>query len=223
MNQTHRVVYFPVRVENIIHSQTSIFCVYIEVFRIYKRIWTIKFALWPDKLASILIFKNFLLQKISNTYKIRNRSITNHHTPLIWLQQLSAHGQFCFIYAPTMYLSLHYFEANLKQPIISSINISVHQFTKSLQLCPTLCDPMDCSLPGSSVHEILQARTLEWIAMPSSRGSSLPPGIEPTSLLSPALAGGFNMQLSKWFMNVIFSIEFACLIRSKLDPHFSIA
>ena len=43
---------------------------------------------------------------------------------------------------------------------------------KSLHSCPTLCDPMCCSLPGSSVHGILQARTMEWIAMPSSRGSS---------------------------------------------------
>ena len=40
------------------------------------------------------------------------------------------------------------------------------------QLCPTLCDPMDCNLPGSSVHGILQARILEWIAICSSRGSS---------------------------------------------------
>ena len=37
---------------------------------------------------------------------------------------------------------------------------------------PTLCDLMDCSPPGSSVHGILQARILEWVAMPSSRGSS---------------------------------------------------
>ena len=36
---------------------------------------------------------------------------------------------------------------------------------KSLQSCPTLCDPMDCSLPGFSVHGILQARTLEWVAI----------------------------------------------------------
>ena len=43
---------------------------------------------------------------------------------------------------------------------------------KSLQLCLTLHDPMDCSLPGSSVHGILLARILEWVAMPSSRGSS---------------------------------------------------
>ena len=40
--------------------------------------------------------------------------------------------------------------------------------------CLTLCDPMDCSPPGSSVHGILQARTLEWVAVPFSRASSQP-------------------------------------------------
>ena len=43
-----------------------------------------------------------------------------------------------------------------------------------IQSYPTLCGPMDCSPPGSSVHGILQARILEWVAMPSSRGSSRP-------------------------------------------------
>ena len=43
---------------------------------------------------------------------------------------------------------------------------------KSLQSCLTLCNPMDCSQPGSSVHGILPARILEWVAMPSSRESS---------------------------------------------------
>ena len=38
--------------------------------------------------------------------------------------------------------------------------------------CPTLCDPMDCSLPGSSVHGIFQAIVLEWIAISFSKGSS---------------------------------------------------
>ena len=46
--------------------------------------------------------------------------------------------------------------------------------TKSLQSCLTLLDLMDCSLPGSSVYGILQARILEWIATSSSRGSSQP-------------------------------------------------
>ena len=45
---------------------------------------------------------------------------------------------------------------------------------KSIQSCPTLCDPRDCSPPGSSVPGILQARIPEWVAMPSSRGSSRP-------------------------------------------------
>ena len=45
---------------------------------------------------------------------------------------------------------------------------------KSLQLCQTIFDAKDCSLPGSSVHRILQAGVLEWTAMPSSRGSSGP-------------------------------------------------
>ena len=43
---------------------------------------------------------------------------------------------------------------------------------KLLQLCPTLCDPMDCSLQGSSVHGIFQARILEWLAIPFFRGCS---------------------------------------------------
>ena len=42
------------------------------------------------------------------------------------------------------------------------------------QLCPILCDPMDCSPPGSSVHRILQARILEWVAISFSRGSCWP-------------------------------------------------
>ena len=45
---------------------------------------------------------------------------------------------------------------------------------QSFQLCQTLCVPIDCSTPGSSVHGIFQARIPEWVAMPSSRGSSGP-------------------------------------------------
>ena len=44
----------------------------------------------------------------------------------------------------------------------------------SRKLCPTLCNPMDCRTPGSSLHGILQARILEWVAISSSRGSSQP-------------------------------------------------
>ena len=51
--------------------------------------------------------------------------------------------------------------------------------TKLPQSCPTLCDPMDCSPPGSSVHGILQARILEWVCPPP--GDLPNPGIEPVS------------------------------------------
>ena len=59
-----------------------------------------------------------------------------------------------------------------------------------LQLCPTLCGPMDCSLPGSSVLGILQARILEWVAMSSSRRSY------PTQGLNPGLLGLLRLQAS---------------------------
>ena len=51
------------------------------------------------------------------------------------------------------------------------------------QLCLILFDPMDCSLPGSSIHGILQGRILEWVAIPSSRGSSPPRDWIPVSCI----------------------------------------
>ena len=68
---------------------------------------------------------------------------------------------------------------------------------QSLQLCPTLCDPMECSPSASSVYGILQARILEWVAMPPS-GDLPSPGIEPISLTSPALAGGICGTSATW-------------------------
>ena len=58
---------------------------------------------------------------------------------------------------------------------ISSIKaFSCESESEVAQSCPTLCDPMDCSPPGSSIHGILQARLLEWVAISFSRGSSQP-------------------------------------------------
>ena len=53
--------------------------------------------------------------------------------------------------------------------------------------CPTLCNPMGCSPPGSSVHGILQVRMLEWVAISSSRGSSQ----SRNQTLVSCVAGGF--------------------------------
>ena len=60
-----------------------------------------------------------------------------------------------------------------------------------------LCESMDYSLPGFSVHRILQARMLEWIAM-HSPGDLPDPGIKPMSLKSPSLVGGFFTTSTTW-------------------------
>ena len=65
------------------------------------------------------------------------------------------------------------------------------------QSCLTFCDPMDCSLPGSSIQGILQARILEWVAVPSSRGSS-PPRDQTYVSYAPALTGRFFTTSATW-------------------------
>ena len=65
------------------------------------------------------------------------------------------------------------------------------------QSCPTLCDPMDCSLPGSSVHGVLQEEY--WSGLPCPPPGDPPgPGIEPASLMFTALAGGFFTKSPTW-------------------------
>ena len=59
-------------------------------------------------------------------------------------------------------------------PFKTRLPVSLCMRAKSLHSCRTLCNAVDCSPPGSSVRGILQARILEWVAVPSSRGSSRP-------------------------------------------------
>ena len=54
------------------------------------------------------------------------------------------------------------------------LTLHTNEMNEVAQSCPTLCDPMDCSLPGSSVHGNFQARVLEWAATSFSKGSSWP-------------------------------------------------
>ena len=73
---------------------------------------------------------------------------------------------------PREYHALKPFWENLLEGWWRALCLSfVLSYFSSVQL---FCNPMDCSPPGSSVHEVLQARILEWVAMPSSRGSSQP-------------------------------------------------
>ena len=62
--------------------------------------------------------------------------------------------------------------------VLSEVISAAATAAKSLQSCPTLCDPIDGSLPGSSVHRILQARALEWVSISFSRGYLYPCEIE---------------------------------------------
>ena len=56
----------------------------------------------------------------------------------------------------------------------NTVLIKIERKSESAQTCPTLCNPMDCSPPHSSIHGILQARILEWVTISFSRGSSQP-------------------------------------------------
>ena len=69
------------------------------------------------------------------------------------------------------------------------------------QSCPTLCDAMDCSLPVSSVHGILQARILEWVAIPFSRGSSWPKDRTQVSCIADR---GFNLWATREVRNYMY-------------------
>ena len=73
-------------------------------------------------------------------------------------------------------------QSMVSQPFLKPSQFEQNLGIKSLQSCPTLCDPMDCSLENSSVHGIFQARILEWVFL--SPGHHPDPGIE---LKSPAL------------------------------------
>ena len=83
--------------------------------------------------------------------------------------------------------------SNYKNSLLFSYQPSAHVCYAVLysvtQLCPTPCDPLDCSPPASSVHGILQVRLLKWPCPPP--GDLRDPGIKPAFLTFPALAGRF--------------------------------
>ena len=98
---------------------------------------------------------------------------------------------------------------------ICRIYIYVLCCAKLLQLCPALCNPVDCSPPGSSVHGMLQARILEWVSMPSSKGSSQPrdlpnPGIKPRSLALRAVSLLLSHQGSPPLSSIPVRLPFLC-------------
>ena len=112
--------------------------------------------------------------------------------------------------------------------IIWKCAIQWHWDKSLAQSCPTLCDPVDCSPPGSSVHGILQARILEWVAVSFSRGSSRP---RDRTRVSCVAGRCFNLWATRCAENVVqplalsisrtFSLsqtETLCGLRSHFPP-----
>ena len=95
------------------------------------------------------------------------------------------------------------------------------------QLCPTLCDPMDCSPPpGSSVHGISQARILEWVDMSLSRGSSRPRDQTQVFCIGRQVSYHLGHQGSPWYCLKELKICNVCLVQfsrsvvsDSLQPH----
>ena len=81
------------------------------------------------------------------------------------------HSLFLSLFYLIKIFNLFFFQLRISGVIEMVWRSSVSSNT---QLCPTLCDPRDCSPPGSSVHRILLARILEWVSISSSSGSSWP-------------------------------------------------
>ena len=105
---------------------------------------------------------------------------------LVWAQMaLSPHEWYDLLWNEPVRSLYHVYIwyvyiCNIHRSIYSTYNFKQFSLNNSLnksevtQLCPTLCNPVDCSLPGSSVHGIFQAIVLEWIVISFSRGSSRP-------------------------------------------------
>ena len=88
-------------------------------------------------------------------------------------------------------------------------------------MCLTLCDPKDCSLPNSSVHGILQARILEWVAFPPP-GALPDSGIEPTSPVSFALSGAFFPMIHRsYLVRKLFWLRQICIAMCRLSQAVS--
>ena len=119
---------------------------------------------------------------------------------LLWQLEIFLHWllwDFSFLFALLLLCSLTAF--SLPSNSLESYDACVR--VKSLQLYPILCNPTDCSLPGSFVHGILQTGILEWIVIPFSRGSSSPRDWTHVISLTPPLAGRFFTTSATWDMS----------------------
>ena len=108
--------------------------------------------------ASILQHSAFFMVQLSHQYMITGKAIA--------LTRLTFVGKVMSLFFNML--------SRLVMLVICCLAFLPRSGSEVTQSCLTLCDPVDCSPPGSSIHEILQARILEWVAISFSRGSSRP-------------------------------------------------
>ena len=110
--------------------------------------------------------------------RVKKARLLLHHISLAMLHTSSVHFPLVSSSHMVLYLCQENWGIELRAgwapPSITCMLRKVKVKGLVAPLCPTLCDPMDCSPPGSAVHGILQAKILEWVAIPFCRGSSWP-------------------------------------------------
>ena len=121
--------------------------------------WTKPACLRPSQTKTVIFGQWPHVRKHSHSAKARWPGLFGESTP--------APNYCCSFRDPPMNSHVHSFLA--RRWLLLGI-----QWSEVAQSCPTLCNPMDCSLSGSPVHGIFQARVMEWIAISFSRGSSWP-------------------------------------------------
>ena len=114
---------------------------------------------------SVIFSEWFSILDLHDIQDLKKLSRVRKGLTVHWLHSTSTKPPFCEV---TFQLLLEYFSDKKLTTWLPCVP------AQSLQSCPTLCNPMNYSPPGSSVYGILQARTLQWVAVPSSRGSSQP-------------------------------------------------
>ena len=121
--------------------------------------------------------------------------------------------QLIFIYWLCILQLYWIYPLSLLKPVISKIKPldslpepTMKVKVKDAQWCPTLCDPMDCRLPGSSVHGIFQARILEWVAISFSRRSS-------QGEWTQVITGGFLTVCDTSIHNYRVHLFYMCIIK----------
>ena len=149
-------------------------------------LWSQKFFLWFDSTEGICMW---FCQILGNTLnQIHDLGIWGHQIPAPnscedWLAVTNSHGDFCllptshgwdwnFFLVTSLWMAAEIFPVytskelrSVVPALCSRLSDAAAAAAKSLQSCPTLCNPIDGSLPGSPIPGILQARTLEWVAI----------------------------------------------------------